>query len=60
MDEGGGTWNNARAARYIGCTEATLRVWVSRRKVPHLKVGRLVRFRKVDLDRWLNKQVRQA
>ena len=42
------------AAHYLRCTEGTLRVWVSKRKVPHLKVGRLVRFRRKDLDKWLD------
>ena len=48
-----GTWTNAEAAIYIGCTDQTLRQWTSRRKVPFVKVGRLTRFRKTDLDRWL-------
>ena len=45
------------AAAYIGCEPGTLRVWVSRRKVPHLKVGRLVRFRRKDLDKWLDSKL---
>ena len=48
-----GTWGNDEAAAYLGCTPYTLRVWVSRRKVPHIKVGRLTRFLKKDLDAYL-------
>lgn len=49
-----GTWENERAAAYLGCTPDTLRVWVSQRRVPHVKVGRLTRFRREDLDAWLD------
>lgn len=50
------TWDHRRAAQYIGCTEGTIRVWCSQRRVPFLKVNRLTRFRKVDLDKWLDRQ----
>ena len=53
-------WNTAEAAQYIGCTSGTLRVWVSKRRVPYIKVGSLVKFRKSDLDRWLDKQAVSA
>ena len=47
------TWGNEEAASYLGCTPCTLRVWVSQRRVPHVKVGRLTRILKSDLDAWL-------
>jgi len=50
------TMANDEAAEYIGCTPGTLRVWVSKRKVPFVKVNRLTRFRRKDLDKWLDKQ----
>ena len=50
-----GTMNNDEAAVYLGCTPDTLRVWTSRRRVPFVKVGRLTRFLKADLDEYLNK-----
>ena len=49
------TWSTEEAADYLGCTEGTLRVWVSKKRVPYVKVGRLVRFRKADLDAWLDR-----
>lgn len=49
-------WDTAEAARYLGCTAGTLRVWTSRRFVPFIRVGRLVKFRKKDLDRWMEKR----
>jgi len=48
------TWGFEEAAAYLGCTPGTLRVWVSKRRVPFVRVGRLVRFRKRDFDAWLD------
>jgi len=45
--------DNETAAAYLGCTPDTLRVWTSKRRVPFVKVGRLTRFLKSDLDEWL-------
>jgi len=43
------------AAAYIGVTENTLSVWrcVGRYAIPFIKVGRLVRYRRSDLESWL-------
>jgi excisionase family DNA binding protein len=51
---GWATWGFKETSAYLGCTEGTLRVWTSKRKVPFVRVGRLVRFRKQDLDAWLD------
>ena len=48
-----GTMSNNEAAAYLGCTPDTLRVWTSRRRVPFVKVGRLTRFLRADLDAYL-------
>ncbi len=44
-----------QAAEYIGCRPQTLAVWAltGRYSLPMVKVGRCVRYRKSDLDRWL-------
>jgi excisionase family DNA binding protein len=55
-----GTWGNDEAANYLGCTPDTLRVWVSQRRVPFVKVGRLTRFRRMDLDEFLNQNLVQV
>jgi excisionase family DNA binding protein len=46
-------WRNDETAEYLGCTPGTLRAWVSRRRVPFVRIRRLVRFRKSDLDQWM-------
>ena len=47
--------NAEQAAAYHGVAKQTLHNWRSsgRYRVPCLRVGRLVRYRKTDLDRWL-------
>lgn len=47
------------AAAYIGVTQATLNAWrcVGRYNIPFLKVGRLVKYRRRDLEAWLESRV---
>lgn len=40
-------------ARLLSCSEAAVRKWVARRRLPTLKVGRLVRFRLADVEAFL-------
>ncbi len=41
-------------AEYLQCSLSTVRRWVARGKVPHYRMGKLVRFRRAELDRWLD------
>ncbi len=47
-----------KAAEYLGTSVDTLAVWrcTGRYNISYLKVGRLVRYRKSDLDAWLEKR----
>jgi len=46
------------AARYIGCSSSALRQWKRLGKGPsYYKLGKLVRYRKVDLDDWLARRL---
>ena len=40
-------------AKYLGLSKGTLYVWVCRRKIPYLKVGRLVKFDMRKIEEWL-------
>jgi excisionase family DNA binding protein len=48
------------ASEYLGVTIRTLSVWrcTGRYNLPFVKVGRLVRYRKSDLDIWLENRAR--
>ncbi len=50
------------AAAYIGVTENTLSVWrcVGRYAIPFIKVGRLVRYRRSDLEAWLESRTQNS
>ena len=40
-------------SQYIGVTKGTLYVWVCHKKIPYLKVGRLVKFDLLLIEKWL-------
>ncbi|PJM74397.1 DNA-binding protein [Bifidobacterium simiarum] len=47
----------AQAARILGIPTSTLARWRSeRRELPYVKVGRVVRYRRGDLDRWIDQR----
>ena len=43
-------------AEYLGIKISTVYSWVNQRKIPYIKVGRLVKFDRVDIDKWLAEQ----
>ena len=43
-------------SKYMGVTKGTLYVWVCRRKIPYLKVGKLVKFDIRRIDSWLKER----
>lgn len=48
------------AAGYLGCSEATLRLWRAQGRGPKwFHVGRLVKYRKTDLDEWTERHAVQ-
>jgi excisionase family DNA binding protein len=43
------------AADYIGIALGTLRNWTSSELIPHSKKGRVVRYHRDTIDRWLSR-----
>ena len=41
------------AALHLGITKNTLYSWVSQQRIPYVKMGRLVKFDRTDLDAWI-------
>jgi excisionase family DNA binding protein len=52
--------NYQEAARFLRISRGTLENWISSGlyDVPHIKVGRLIRFRTSSLSRWLESRER--
>lgn len=46
--------NYAQASDFLGIPVGSLRNMVMRRQLPHVKIGRRVRFRARDLENWLS------
>lgn len=45
------------AARYLDISTNTLYTWVSQKRIPHVKIGRLVKFDLETLDRFIESNV---
>lgn len=53
-------WDVDAVAAYLSTTPRHVRELVYRRTIPYLKVGRLVRFRRADIEAWLDSRARTA
>ncbi len=52
--------NTAQVAKWLCVAESTLRKWVHYGFIPHVKLGRAVRFRAKDIERWLQERTEQG
>lgn len=50
-----GLMDMKQTAAYLNIKKQTLYDMVMRRKIPVIKIGRLNRFRRLDLDIWIDK-----
>lgn len=50
----------AEFAALLRVRPQTIRLWVSQRRIPHFKIGRCVRFRRSDMQGWLEEHRRDA
>ena len=41
-------------AQYLNCSISTVRRLVMKSTIPHFRLGKLVRFRRSDIDAWLS------
>jgi excisionase family DNA binding protein len=48
--------STTETAEFLGISKNTLYEWIIQKKIPHFKVGRLVKFKKEDLETWLKKK----
>lgn len=48
--------NAGRAAEYLGIKPFTIGQWARQGRIAHFKAGRLLRFKKADLDTFMKKE----
>jgi excisionase family DNA binding protein len=48
------------AAALLGVKAQTLYLWVSQKRIPHRKIGRLVRFTESDLEEFVGRKKNEA
>ena len=48
--------NITEMAEYLGITVGTLYAWVSQKRIPYIKLGRLVKFDLRKIDKWLEEK----
>lgn len=53
----GPIWNSCEAAQYLRIHPRTLTRMARRGEIPSIQIGRLWRFRRIDLDDWLTRKV---
>jgi excisionase family DNA binding protein len=54
--------SRSEAAAYLGIAKQTLAIWkcTKRHTVPYVKIGRLIKYRKVDLDKFIADNIKTA
>lgn len=53
-------WGIKETAGFLGIRVSTLRDWVFRRKIPIVKVGKLVKFEPGEIRRWVSAHKRES
>ena len=54
-----GLLNVKQVAQYLQLKESTIYSWAQDGKMPAIKIGRTWRFRRTDLDAWLERHLQQ-
>jgi len=49
-----------KLSRYLGIKVSTLYCLAAERKIPHYRVGRLLRFKKSEIDQWMEIQKKEC
>lgn len=48
------------AAKYIGCSDYTIRQMVRERRIPHYRIGVKILFTQNSLDKWIEEQEKRS
>ena len=56
MENDASLMTTEEAAKFLGVKKSTVYAWGGQRRIPYIKVGRLLKFRPKALERWLKEQ----
>ena len=51
--------NVSEVGKYLGIKISTLYFYVENGNIPHYRVGRLIRFKKLEIDQWMQENKKQ-
>ncbi|MBW2312482.1 MAG: helix-turn-helix domain-containing protein [Deltaproteobacteria bacterium] len=51
--------DSTETAEFLGISKNTLYEWTSQKRVPYIKVGGLLKFKRADLEEWLKKRTQE-
>ncbi len=60
FDKSGGLLKPQEAADFLGIKLSTIYAMCMRRQIPVVKLGRLNRFRRQDLDKWIEGHLQES
>ena len=60
MVPGGSLWTMADLCAFLKIPPATARKWIFYRRIPVVRIGRLIRFRPAAIESWLQSQTSPA
>jgi len=52
--------DTAQVAEWLHVAESTVRKWVHYGFIPHVKVGRCVRFQEEDIEKWMKERTEKG
>ena len=60
IDGNGGLLDMDQASKYLNIRKSSLYSYCMRHEIPFVKIGKLNRFRRCDLDRWIADHMQEA
>jgi excisionase family DNA binding protein len=52
--------NIQEIAEYLGVRESTIYKWTHEGYIPHIKIGKFLRFKIRDIDKWIDKKAKNG
>ena len=52
--------NTPQVAEWLHVKESTIRKWVHQGYIPHVKIGRCVRFMESEIEKWLQERAKKG